>query len=78
MLKEVLKDRMEEVKEELKHFTVLKRMANTKRDELYYELRVVQLEGQLEALTMGLELVEERANVMRELKKDMDKLFNKI
>ncbi|GEP65690.1 hypothetical protein CBE01nite_34580 [Clostridium beijerinckii] len=78
MMIELLKERIEEIKADIKEFTILELEANNERDKLKYELRVAEFQGTLEIIEDGLKFAmacEETDKTMRIFLKDTERLM---
>lgn len=78
MMIELLKERIEEIKADIKEFTILELEANNERDRLKYELRVAEFQGTLEIIEDGLKFAmacEETDKTMRIFLKDTERLM---
>ncbi|AVK48953.1 hypothetical protein AXY43_13470 [Clostridium sp. MF28] len=78
MMIELLKERIEEIKADIKEFTILELEANNERDRLKYELRVAEFQGTLEIIEDGFKFAmacEETDKTMRIFLKDTERLM---
>lgn len=68
MVIELIKERIEEIKTDIKEFTVLELEATNEKDQLRYSLRVAEFKDTLETMQDNLKYAEECEKTERLMK----------
>lgn len=73
---ELFKERIEELKADIREFTIMEVDAVTERDKVRYGIKLAQTKDTLQETRVALELAEQKLKLQQELESEISELFN--